>query len=182
MKNVHYNDAKQIMFAEGDVFKVVPNTDEAKKVTGVAAWEAEGNEIKEPPTFASKEEALTAVNKFAQGFTETITGPVPLDEKLSWDAKYAAALAVKENTATSDQETLINDEAVITGEDMIDLANVIIAKAKMYKRIVSRVAGLRRAMTAQIEAESDPYKYEDILNAGKIKAGELAAELGLSVS
>lgn len=147
------------------------------------AWIAEGNEIPPyvaKPTYPTQAIALQAVNEFAQSFTEGVTGPVPLDEKLSWDAKEAAAKAVIAGNATAEQQSLLDDEAELTKEATLDLANIIKNKAKLYRQVVSRVAGLRRALTAQIEAETDPYKYEAILLAGQVQAADLAKELGLS--
>lgn len=150
----------------------------------VAAWEAIDGNDRQPyvakPTYPTQAIALQAVNEFAQSFTEGVTGPVPLDEKLSWDAKEAAAKAVIAGNATAEQQSLLDDEAELTKEATLDLANIIKNKAKLYRQVVSRVAGLRRALTAQIEAETDPYKYEAILLAGQVQAADLAKELGLS--
>jgi len=109
-----------------------------------------------------------------------VTGPVPLDEKLSWDAKEAAAKAVIAGTATTEQQSLLDDEAALTSETTASLANTIVSKATLYRKVVSRVAGLRRVLTAQIEAETDPYNYSVILEAGKTHAAQLADSIGLS--
>lgn len=180
--NTKDNTNIRVVYSEGEMF--VPDDMGNSNRQEVAVWEAvEGNK-RQPfvadPTYPTQAIALQAVNEFAQSFTDTITGPVPLNEKLSWDAKEAAALAVIAGTATTDQLTLLDDEAALTQEATIDLANIIKGKAKLYRQVVSRVAGLRRALTAQIEAETDPYKYEAILLAGQIQAAELAKELGLS--
>lgn len=146
-------------------------------------WEADGRVIAPyvaNPTYPTQAAALQAVNEFAQRFTEGVTGPVPLDEKLSWDAKEAAAKAVIAGNATLEQQSLLDDEAALTSETTADLANVIVTKATLYRQVVSRVAGLRRALTVQIEAEVDPYKYEAILQAGQAQAAQLTASLGLS--
>lgn len=150
----------------------------------VAEWEAiDGNE-RQPyvasPTYPTQAIALQAVNEFAQNFTDRITGPVPLNEKLSWDAKEAAAKAIIAGTATAEQQSLLDDEAALTSEATTDLANIIVSKAAIYRQVVSRVAGLRRALTAQIEAETDTYNYEAILLAGQAQAQQLAESIGLS--
>jgi hypothetical protein len=132
------------------------------------------------PVFPTKVAALQAVNEFAQSFTEGVTGPVPLDEKLSWDAKEAAAKAVIAGEATLEQQSLLDDEAALTSETTVNLANTIVSKATIYRQVVSRVAGLRRVLTAQIEAETDPYNYDLILEAGKTQAEQLANSIGLS--
>lgn len=146
-------------------------------------WEQEGNTIEPyvaPPKYPTKAAAIQAAIDFAQSFTEGVTGPVPLDEKLSWDAKEAAAKAFIAGTATAEQQSLLDDEAALMSEETADLANVIVSKAAIYRKVVSRVAGLRRALTAQIEAEADPYKYEAILVAGQAQAQQLAESLGVS--
>lgn len=137
------------------------------------------NSFQPAPTYPTQAEALEAVNTFAQDFTDNITGPVPLNEKLSWDAKEAAAKAIIAGNATAEQQQLLDDEAALTSEATADLANIIVAKAAFYRQVVSRVAGLRRALTAQIEAETDPNNYEAILLAGQAQAQQLADSLGL---
>lgn len=179
--NTENGDTIRVVHADGEMF--VPDNMSNRHRRMVAEWEAIGGNGRQPyvapPAYPTKEAALQAVNEFAQSFTENITGPVPLDEKLSWDAKEAAAKAVIAGTATSEQQALLDDEAALTSETTTYLANIVVAKAAVYSQVVSRVAGLRRALTAQIEAEADPYSYEAILTAGKAQAQKLADGLGL---
>lgn len=172
----------RVVLANGEMY--VPDNTSNRHRREVAKWEAvEGNE-RQPyvagPAYPTQAAALQAVSEFAQSFTEGVTGPVPLDEKLSWDAKEAAAKAVIAGNATDEQQSLLDDEAALTSETAANLANIIVARAAVYRQVVSRVAGLRRVLTAQIEAETDPYEYEAILLAGQIQSADLAKELGLS--
>lgn len=171
-------DGTRFATIDGKVHLIIPEG--SKQWHQLDDWVGEGNSIPSFAAYPSKEIALQAVNEFAQNFTNTITGPVPLNEKLSWDAKEAAAKAIIAGTATAEQQSLLDDEAALTSEVTADLASIVVAKAAVYRQVVSRVAGLRRALTAQIEAETDPYKYEAILLAGQVQAANLAKELGLS--
>lgn len=162
---------------------VVPNASANRHYRKLQEWVEEGNTIADYvalPTYPTRDAAIQAVNDFAQNFTESVTGPVPLDEKLSWDAKEAAAKAVIAGTATTEQQSLLDDEADLTTETTASLANTIVSKASIYRQVVSRVAGLRRVLSAQIEAETDPYNFEAILEAGKTQAAQLADSIGLS--
>jgi hypothetical protein len=184
-KTAKYTNAEQtsILWNDGNREMTVPNQMGNRHRLEIQEWvDNEGGVIESyvaPPTYPTKAAALQAVNEFAQSFTEGITGPVPLDEKLSWDAKEAAAKAVIAGTATAEQQSLLDDEAALTSETTTDLANTIVAKATVYRQVVSRVAGLRRVLTTQIEAETDPYNYEAILLAGQTQAQQLADSLGL---
>lgn len=164
----------------GDLY--VPNNGGNRHRVRITDWVAEGGSIDPyvaPPAYATADEAKVAMVTWIDEFTEGVTGAVPKDEKLSWDAKEAAAKAVIAGNATAEQQSLLDDEAALTSETTANLANVIVTKAALYRQVVSRVAGLRRVLTAQIEAEADPYNYDAILQAGQVQAQQLADSLGL---
>ena len=138
------------------------------------------------PRYRTADEAKAAMIAFIDRFTLSVTGPVPQDEKLSWDAKEQAAEAIIAETATAKQTKLIQDEADITGETAETLSATIVAKATAYRSVVSRVAGLRRATEAAIDAEAakttpDPFQYEIILENAQTTAATMAADLGITI-
>lgn len=133
------------------------------------------------PTFQTADAAKLAMIAWIDGVTAKITGPVPADERLSWTEKETAARAIVASTADQRQTDLIGAEAAITGETVSDLAAKIIAKADVYRAVVARIAGLRRATAAALDAESDPANYETILAAAQSQAVAMAAQLGITL-
>ena len=130
------------------------------------------------------EDANTALIGWINDFAKNITGDIPRDEQLSWSLKEPAAIAILASTATVQQTELIADEAAITGETNAELAAAIIAKATVYRRVVSRMAGLRRGTQAALVAadiNSNPSAYDDILAAAKTQALAMATALGISI-
>ena len=160
----------------------VPNSEGNRHYQMIKEWEAEGNTITAytaPPAYATADAAKVAIVAWFDKFTEGVTGVIPKDEKLSWDAKEASAKAHIAGTADAEQTALLQSEADLTGETLTELSNIIITKAATFRTVVGKVAGLRRAMMTSIDAESDPYEYEIILNNGKVQAETMAAALGL---
>jgi hypothetical protein len=150
----------------------------------VQEWIAEGNVIADyvpGPKYPDAAAAKAAMVEWIAGFTATVTGPVPVDERLSWDAKEQAARAYVAETADAAQTSMIEDEAAITGEVPADLAAIIIAKADTFRAVVARVAGLRRKTIAAIDAVTDPADYETVLVSAKAEAEAMAAALGITV-
>lgn len=132
------------------------------------------------PLYASVRAAQLEAVRWIDTFLAGIVGNVPADEKLAWPQKEAAAQAVADGVASPAQEALIADEALITGETLADLADLILTKATIFRAVVSRVSGLRRKIEAALEAEPDPFKYEQILEDGRAVALAMAVELGLA--
>lgn len=183
-KTAKYTDEGQtsILWNDGNSEMTVPNDMGNRHRRTIQEWVDEGNTITEyvaPPAFATAGAAKAALVDWVDEFTAGVTGPVPKDEKLSWDAKEAAAKAHLAGTADAEQTALLQGEADLTGESLNDLSTAIITKATTFRAVVGKVAGLRRAMTTAIDAESDPYGYETILNNGKAQALAMAAALGL---
>lgn len=135
-----------------------------------------------PPTpeHQSLEQAQDAMINWVDSFTLSITGKVPQDEKLSWDAKEGAARAILAGNATTSQTALLQGEADLTGETLTELSTIIVAKADKYRLIVAKVAGLRRAVSKQLQAAdvvSNPFVYDTILEQAQTQAQALAAQV-----
>ncbi len=133
------------------------------------------------PKYPDADAAKSAMVEWITAFTASVTGPVPIDERLSWDAKEAAARAYIAQTADAAQTAMIEDEAAITQEVPAELAAIIIAKADVFRAIAAKVAGLRRKTVTAIDAVTDPAIYEVVLVAAKAEAVTLAASLGITV-
>jgi hypothetical protein len=134
-----------------------------------------------PPKYPSADAAKSAMVEWIAAFTASVTGPVPIDERLSWDAKEAAARAYVATTADTLQAAMIEGEAAVTGEDPATLAAIIIVKADAFRAIAAKVAGLRRKTVTTIDAVKDPADYEVVLLTAKAEAVVLAASLGITV-
>ena len=132
-----------------------------------------------PPAFATVDEAKSAMMRWIETFTVQITGAVPIDEKLSWDAKEAAARAFASGDAQAHHIAMIEGEALITGESPSALVAKIIANANQYRAIASAVAGLRRKTNAALDAITDPQQYALVLSAAQTQAAVLAQSMGI---
>lgn len=107
---------------------------------------------------------------------DAITGVVPEAEKLSWSAKEAAARALV------DQPTIVADpvlqaEAALTGEAVLDLARKVIVNANAYRAAAAVLAGVRRVAERAIrEGET----VEDILAIPALALAEGRSRLGVA--
>lgn len=143
---------------------------------------ADHNARLDAPVYIKHADAIAALTAYVDQFAATVTGAVPIDEKLSWPAKEAAAQALTDGAESTAQLALLKDEADLTGETPAELAAVILGKAAVYRSVVSRIAGLRRATTSAIDAADtaqDAKAYDTILGGAKAQAQTLAAGLGL---
>lgn len=93
---------------------------------------------------AARDAAEVQVLAMIDAATLAITGPVPLAEKLSWDAKERAARAFVADAADAADLALLEGEASVTGEKVAVLAPKIIRNADAYRVAAARLAGLRR--------------------------------------
>ena len=131
-----------------------------------------------PPEFVDANAAIYAMVQWIDEFTVSITGEIPIGEKLAWSNKEAAAIATIEGIATTQQTDMLQSEAVLTGEEVLDLATTIKAKASAYRHIAGMISGLRRKTEAALLAVTDDtYQYEVILAAAKVEAGAMIAGL-----
>lgn len=105
---------------------------------------------------AAKESALQELIEWINATTLSVTGEVPIDEKLAWSEKAAAARAVRDGVANEAQVNLIASEATMTGEDQSALISKIIANAENYTAIIGMITGLRRRIVAAIDAAETP--------------------------
>ena len=136
-------------------------------------------EADRPPAFTDASAAYTALVAWVNDFTAGFAPAVPDAERQAFAAKEAAARAYIAGIATETQTALLTDEAEITGETLNDLAAVVIAKANVEARISARVSGLRRTIKDELEAATDPFQLEEILDAAKATAAAMADALGL---
>ncbi len=104
---------------------------------------------------ADRTRALNDLAAWMEAATRQLTGPVPLDEKLAWGLKEAAARAYLDEACTPEQLALLSGEAQVTGEDPGDLALDILLNADSYRAAIAMLTGLRRKTALAIAAATD---------------------------
>lgn len=178
-----YNELGEIRATIDGIAYIIPDDDSNPERRLVADWEAEGNTIGDyvaPPKYLNAAAANAAMVAWLDGFTAAVTGPIPIDERLSWDAKEAAARACIAETADVAQTALIEEEAAVAEEDPADLAALIITRADTFRAVIAKLAGLRRKTMAAIDAVSEPSDYETVLLAAKAELEAIATALGMT--
>ncbi|PKP71843.1 MAG: hypothetical protein CVT82_00280 [Alphaproteobacteria bacterium HGW-Alphaproteobacteria-4] len=133
-----------------------------------------------PPLDEVKSRAISAMLAWAGDFMGRFTADTPLDERLSWDAKEAAARAHIAGTADAAQVELLQAEAALTGETVDNLSLLILANAELFRQIVGRVSGLRRVTRDAINAAETPEAVQAVLDVAKAQALAMAAALGIA--
>ncbi|MCG7518845.1 hypothetical protein [Ruegeria sp. Ofav3-42] len=133
------------------------------------------------PLYPDRSSARLAMVSWIDGFLEKISGRVPQYERASWPAKAEAARAVKAGTARPDQSAMIKGEADVQDKTATEVADKIIARATQFEAIIARATGLRVKLDDRLEAETDPFKWEEILKGGIAEAKALAISLGVQV-
>lgn len=104
---------------------------------------------------ADRTRALNDLAAWMEAATRQLTGPVPLDEKLAWGLKEAAARAYLDEACTPEQLALLSGEAQVTGEDPGDLALDILLNADSYRAAIAMLTGLRRKTALAIVTATD---------------------------
>lgn len=103
----------------------------------------------------AKKKAKQKIADLADSIAVQITGIVPLTEQLSWSVKETAAIAFQNNTATPVQLALLSAEAQVTGEQVADLAEKVVANAMAYHSAAGMIAGQRRKASELIDQATD---------------------------
>lgn len=132
------------------------------------------------PRYPTLEIAQRAMVAWINSFAADLTVGMPDAELRALPVKGAAARAYLDGTATTEQLGILQAEAGLTGEEVDALAAKIKANADRDDQVNAKISGLRRALKLQLEAVEDPFGYEPILQAGRVQAVSLAAELGLT--
>ncbi len=93
----------------------------------------------------AREAEMAALSTWLDRMAQAVIGPVPEAERLTWDAKEAAAMAVLAETASDADLALLDQERALTGETREDLAGLIVARAAIFRAVGPHIAGTRRA-------------------------------------
>jgi hypothetical protein len=104
-----------------------------------------------------------------EGFSEKVTGDVPLSEKLSWGTKEMAARAVLAGAGSAEDKALLQGEAKVTGEAVSDLAARIVRNSDTYRGLVAMLTGLRRGAEAAIAAARTPSEADAVADAALVR-------------
>ena len=133
----------------------------------------------EPPTYATAEIAVAAMVAWIETFVSPLVSGAPLEERLSWPTKEIAARDYLAGTASPEDVAFIEAEAEIMTENPAELAELILDRATTFRAVASRIAGLRRKLTAAFIAEPDLYAFDAIFAGGKAEAEAMVIALGL---
>lgn len=125
---------------------------------------------------ASQHSALQAVDKQHATFMRDLTGNATIEERDTWQSKELAARAlvaqVEANAtaaaanedppqiATLSQIEMLTIEANYRGVTPTELAETIIAKADLFKKLTGLAAGVRAKARAAIKAATTPEQLE----------------------
>lgn len=133
------------------------------------------------PTYPTLAAAKRGMVEWINQLTSGLAFGVPEVELRARARKAEAARAYIEGNASAMTLMILRSEAELTGEDVEVLARKISDNADRDDERDAKIAGLRRWVTKQLEAASDPFEYELILENAKSKANALLDELGLLV-
>lgn len=133
--------------------------------------------ISDAPTYADAGSALAAFVAWLSTLSDSVTGPVPPDEKVAWLKKEQAARDYKAGSADAAQTAMIEGEADLTGETYAALADKVIAKADLYAQVVTLMVGYRRKAEADLAAATDPLDYATIVDGHKAAIAAAIAAL-----
>ena len=146
----------------------------------VPAWQTVLDKISELELAELPEVKLKAKSEISDVLDDTISsiiGIVPAAEKVSWPVKEEAAKAYISGTPTPEQSMMIQEEASLTGEALIDLANNIISKATAYKKLAGQISGIRRSLYISIDNATDEATVKTITETGKNQINSMALSL-----
>jgi len=136
--------------------------------------------ITPPPTFPTYEAASQAMVQWINDLTARIEGRYPSAVKANWPAEEAMARAHVARDATPKQIATLETDAAAKGRTPEEHANRIIVNADSYRAISDQVRSLWLATEAQLQAVTDPYEYETVLEGAKAQATPLAEAYGLA--
>jgi len=144
----------------------------------------EGALTEEPnlPTYPTADAANAAMLVWINRLTASLDAGLTNAEIRAKTKKAAAARAHLMRTATPEQTKMLGDEVALTGETIDALATTIRDKADRDDEIDAQVAGLRRHIRDELNAEDDPFNFEAILSEGMARARALANSLGIEVA
>jgi DNA-binding XRE family transcriptional regulator len=183
IKDVQYLNKEKTMIKatiDGQELNIPVDTGNRHDIM-IKNWIADGGKPKNAPTvypYPTEASAEQAMANFINNFTDEITGYAPNDEKVAWPVKEIAAKNYIAGTATDEEKYIIETEADLTEEDYMDLANKIVFKAGVYRKVVANTAGLRRKTLNAIK-NGKPKDYEAILNSAITTANQVATSLGV---
>ncbi|MBD3803553.1 MAG: hypothetical protein IE919_09985 [Thioclava sp.] len=132
--------------------------------------------------FGSRSEALSALSAVIDSVMAPLSQFVPLDERLGWGAKAAAASAVINGNASSNQKAMIAAEARITQEDEGELAQIIVSLSDAFSAASGAAAGIRRKYRDLIDEITDPHDYEEVISSAEGELSSLISEYFAGVS
>lgn len=171
----------------GAGFTASPDKPEFDAVTHVLEWGGDDWAVREKTAeerlaelpYKTAKEARQAMVGWIDTLTAQVMDEYPLAVQKRWEIEEAAARAVKADTATADQLTLVTREGATKGRTPEEHAHRIILNADRFRAIADQINTLFLSVGGQIENASGPEEYEAILAGAIASAAPLAAAYGL---
>ncbi len=111
-----------------------------------------------------KENAVARVHELHEEVLKHLTGEATIAERDTWSVKEHAARGVVNATAIQDDINMLAIEAAMSGVEVIDLAQSILAKSAMFKILVGKAAGLRKQGLTAISQCSSVMEVDAVLS------------------
>jgi hypothetical protein len=88
--------------------------------------------------------AVDAAKAEAARLASVALGGIPLHEMLAWPQKEAAARRYLAGDATPEDFALLNAEASVTGETLLELSDLVVQRATGFRQLSGQLTGMRR--------------------------------------
>lgn len=173
------NLVENVILAD-EIFQIPGKLLVASENAGIG-WIFSNGEFSEPeeisePVYKTIEEAKSSLYDLLNNFTFSVTGEYPKDEQASWVVKESAARKFLAGTADLTEVNLLQTEANLTGETLIELSELIVSISNNYRMIIANVTGIRRVAERQFAAVIDANDYWNIIEEARQKLAQIGAQ------
>lgn len=124
-----------------------------------------------------KDQAKNTITKEHSRVLVELTGNASIEERDTWQAKAIAAEALLAGNATETQQAMLGTEASITGQDVQDLAQVIVGKYQQYQSLIGLASGLKRKALKAVDACKTVDEIQQVLESIKTEVEQALSKL-----
>jgi hypothetical protein len=166
-----------VSFQEVEGWVEIPDS-----VFGGFSQNADGS-FSPPPTspiYANSAIAKSAVTAWINELTGSIQNLYPAVVQAGWVEEEAMATAYEAGAATDAQLATLQTDADAKNRTPAEHAQRILENAHAFRSIAKQTRGLWLATNEKIDAVTDPFQYEVVMQAAIVEAAPLAAAYGLS--
>jgi hypothetical protein len=131
------------------------------------------------PDFATSAEAKVAATRWIDKLTGTVEDRYPSVVRYGWVDEESMAEAFVANTATDAQLVILQADADAKNRTPAEHAQRILENARAYRSIKNETRRLWLATLTNIDAVTDPFQYQVVLEAAIDEAAPLVEAYGL---